>query len=165
MSKYSTERKAAILKKLLPPESRTVKEVAIEEGIHFQTLYSWLNIARDRESSVPDKKLPVTNWSAEMKFSVIVETASFTEAELSQYCREKGIYPEQVKTWKVECLQGFKSSKEQKKAELKQAQVYKHENKQLKKELRRKEKALAETAALLVLRKKLNALWEEDEES
>jgi len=43
--------------------------------------------------------------------------------------------------------------------------VCKHENKQLKKELRRKEKALSETATLLVLRKKFNALWEEDEES
>ena len=140
MSKYSTERKAAILKKLLPPESRPVREVSIEEGIHFQTLYSWLNIARDRESSVPDKYLPITNWSAEMKFSVIVETASFTEEELSQYCREKGIYPEQVKTWKIECLQSFKSSKEQKKADLKQAQIYKHENKQLKKSYVEKKK-------------------------
>lgn len=162
MSRYSPERKAAILKKLLPPENRSVREVANEEGIHFQTLYSWLNKVRGKESVMPTKS---TKWSAEAKFSVIVETASLSEAELSQYCREKGLFVEQVKTWKQECLQGFKSTKEQKVAEQKQVQAFKQENKQLKKELRRKEKALAETAALLVLRKKLNALWEEDEES
>lgn len=162
MSRYSPERKAAILKTLLPPENRSVREVANEEGIHFQTLYSWLNKVRGKESTMPTKS---TKWSAEAKFSVIVETASLSESELSQYCRKKGLFVEQIKAWKQECLQGFKSTKEQKVAEQKQAQAFKQENKQLKKELRRKEKALAETAALLVLRKKLNTLWEEDEES
>ena len=99
------------------------------------------------------------------KFSVVVETASLSEAELSQYCRERGLFPEQIYMWKAECMQGFQSSKAQQKVERKQAQTDKQEIKQLKRELRRKEKALAETAALLVLRKKLNALWEDDEEN
>lgn len=165
MAKYSPERKAAILGKLLPPESRLVNEVAQEQGIHPQTLYAWRKQAREKGHPVPGNPSSSAQWSAEAKFAVVVETASFTEAELSQYCREKGLFPEQVREWKAECLRGFKSSKVQQKQEHKQVQTVKKENKQLKRELRVKEKALAETAALLVLRKKLNALWEDDEES
>ena len=92
----------------------------------------------------------------------VIETAALSEAELSQYCREKGLYPDQVKQWKAESLQGFQRSAEQDKAIRQQARSDKQEIKQLRRELRHKEKALAETAALLVLRKKLNALWDND---
>ena len=63
-------------------------------------------------------------------------------------------------------MQGIQTKKVNNKASIKEAQADKKEIKKLRKELRRKEKALAETAALLVLRKKLNALYDpEDEES
>ena len=80
-----------------------------------------------------------------------------TESELSQYCREKGLFPEQIQSGRSECMQGFKSSKEQEAEAKKLAKADKLEIKELKKDLRLKEKALAETAALLVLRKKLRA--------
>ena len=104
------------------------------------------------------------DWSVEAKFAVVVETATLSEAELSLYCREKGLYPEQVKSWKQDCLDGFSASPERKREELKQAKADRKQVRKLKKELRRKEKALAEAAALLVLRKKLNAFYEEDQE-
>ena len=69
-----------------------------------------------------------------------------------------------MQRWKQECLQGFQNSEAQGKAIKQQAKKDKFEIKTLKKDLRIKEKALAETAALLVLRKKLNALWEDDSE-
>ncbi|MEL0630928.1 IS3 family transposase, partial [Psychromonas aquatilis] len=82
------------------------------------------------------------------------------------YCRENGFYPEQIKVWKSEFVQGMQIKKVSKKASIKEAQADKAEIKKLKKELQRKEKALAETAAILVLRKKLNAFYgQEDEES
>ena len=89
----------------------------------------------------------------------MLESAVLSELELSEYCREKGLYPEQVKGWKQDCLEGFCSSPERKREELKQAKADKKEIRQLHKELRRKEKALAEAAALLVRRKKLNAFY------
>jgi len=71
-----------------------------------------------------------------------------------------------VQRWKSECLQGFQNSEAQSSAVKHQAKKDKVEIKLLKKDLRFMEKALAETVALLVLRKKLNALWEDgDEES
>ena len=87
-----------------------------------------------------------------------------SETEISQYCREKGLFMDQILEWKKDCLGGFQSGKSQAKTIKSQAKADKAEIKSLKRELRYKEKALAETAALLVLRKKLNALWEDDNE-
>ena len=87
-----------------------------------------------------------------------------TESQLNKYCREKGLFKEQIKQWKQDCLNGFQSTETQKKEAKKQAKQDKAEIKSLKADLRIKEKALAETTALLVLRKKLNALWEEESE-
>ena len=164
MNRYSQEKKASVMKKLLPPHNMTVAEVARQEGISEQTLYNWRSKAKQLGQPVPGQKSTSENWSAEAKLAVVIETTPLSEAELGQYCREKGVLPEQVKRWRSECLQGFASSDEQHKAVREQSKSDKAEIKALKKELREKEKALAETAAILVLRKKLNAFWGEESE-
>ena len=163
MAHYSPERKESVLK-LLPPHNMTVAAAAREEGISEQTLYNWRNQAKQAGRPVPGKTRHNDQWSAESKLAVVVETMPLSESELSQYCREKGLYREQVNTWKSECLSGFQVSAEQRKQVTRQAQADKAEIKDLKRDLRIKEKALAETAALLVLRKKLHALWGEESE-
>ena len=92
MAQYSQERKEAILKKLLPPQNMTVAEVAESEGISSKTLYHWRNVLRKKGQPVPGKTLTSDEWSAEAKLAVIIETAPMSEAEMSQYCREKGLY-------------------------------------------------------------------------
>ena len=164
MARYSSERKEAILKKLLPPINMTVAEVARQEGMAPQTLYNWRDQAKVSGLPVPGKTSTSEQWSAETKLAVIVETAVMSESELGEYCRAKGLFVEQIKRWKEDCLAGFQTSKEQEKAAFKQAKADKREIKTLKKDLRKKNAALAETAALLVLRKKLNAFWGEDSE-
>lgn len=164
MPSYSEERKQQILNKLLPPSNMTVAEVSRNERIGLQTLYNWRDKAKQQGRPVPGSKPTSEHWSAEAKFATVLETASLNEAELSEYCRAKGLYVEQVKAWKADALRGFMSSREQELEAKRQRQADHKEIKQLKSELRRKEKALAETAALLVLRKKLNALWENDNE-
>lgn len=164
MSHYPPERKEAVLRKLLPPHNRTVTEVSEQEGISTATLYNWRTQAKLGGAPVPGRSKSSEHWSAEAKLAVVVETTPLTESELSEYCRKKGLYPEQVKTWKADCLAGFESTPARKAQALKQSKMDKKEIRRLEKELRRKEKALAETAALLVLRKKLNAFYEEDQE-
>jgi transposase len=97
-------------------------------------------------------------YSGELRFSILLETATLSEAEISEYCRTKRLYPDQVKQWKQAFI----------KSDIKPAKttdtVDKKRIKALEKELARKEKALAETAALLVLRKKYNAHFNLDEE-
>ena len=95
---------------------------------------------------------------------MVVETAALSESELGEYCRKKGLYPEQLKQWKQQCLEGFQSNEQQTKALKQQTKKDKAEIRALKKDLRFKEKALAETAALLVLRKKLKAFYGEEPE-
>lgn len=160
--RYSDERKAAVLAKLSPPQSMTVAALAREEGISEQTLYNWRTHAREEGRPVPGSKAKSDQWSAEAKLATVIETAALSEEELSQYCRKKGLYPEQVRRWKDESLQGFQRSAEREKQLRKKSQADQKQIKKLERELRHKEKALAETAALLVLRKKLDALWEND---
>lgn len=164
MTNYSQERKDAILKFLLPPYNMTISAVAKQENISTKNIYNWRRKAEAAGKPVPGNKTLAEDWSVETKLSVIIETATLTEAELSQYCREKGLYVEQVKRWKQEFLAGFLGDKQHQKDLLKQAKVDKLQIKELKKDLKYKEKALAETAALLVLRKKLNTLWQDESE-
>ncbi|MDZ7803166.1 IS3 family transposase [Thiohalophilus sp.] len=154
MPRYSEERKAAVLNKLLPPHNRSIPEVAGEEGISEGTLYNWRQQAKEQGAPVPGSGKQSEDWSAAAKFAVVVETASLSEAQLSAYCREKGLYPEQVKAWKAACVNGAVTDAERRQQEREQSRRDKQRIKALEKELRRKEKALAETAALLALRKK-----------
>lgn len=91
MRGYSAERKVAVLRKLLPPRSLSVRELAREEGISDVTLYHWRKQAIARgEMGVMEKRAPET-WSGEAKLAVVVETAPLSEVELSQYCRAADI--------------------------------------------------------------------------
>lgn len=164
MVRYTQERKASVLRKLLPPENRTVREVAREEGISEVTLYNWRSLAKEQGVPVPGSGKQTDNWSGEAKLAVVVETAGLSEAQLSEYCRSKGLYPEQVKEWRDACINGVGNEAQRRKADQAEVRREKKRIKELERELRRKDKALAETTALLVLRKKLNALWGEDEE-
>ena len=158
MKRYSPERKAAVLAKLLPPYNMTVTALAQQEGISEATLYHWRNQAKMEGKPVPGANKTTDQWSTEARFAVIVETATLSEEELGEYCRRKGLYAEQIAQWKQDFLQTPQPDNRQSQ---KQAQK---EIKELKRELARKEKALAEAAALLVLRKKLNRYYGIDDE-
>lgn len=164
MNRYSAQRKQAIINKMLSPDPVPVPQLAKEEGISDVTLYTWRKQARTERQLVSSNDKNPAKWSAEQRFACIVETASLTELELGQYCRKRGIYPEQLQQWKQDFIQGQQSDKQRQRAEQQQVKAEKQKVRKLEKELQRKDKALAETAALLVLQKKLNALWGESED-
>jgi hypothetical protein len=91
-----------------------------------------------------------------------METASLNEVELSEYCRGKGLYPAQISAWRDTCTQANASLSA--KVDRARLTTQAKQIKQLEAELRRKDKALAEAAALLVLQKKVRAIWEEPED-
>lgn len=161
MARYSLERKVAVLDKLLPPHNLSIPEVANEEGISQGCLYNWLKQARLEGRPVPgSRKSTPEDWSIQDKFAVVLETASLTAQELSEYCRSKGLYPEQIERWKQACMQGLGTPKPEADTKETRKKLLK-----LEKEIQRKDKALAEAAALLILQKKVQALWEADAES
>lgn len=164
MTYYSPERKAALLKMLLPPLSLTVAEVCRREGVSDVSMYLWRKMASSQGSKVPED-IPLSDkWSAEARFAAVLETASLTQLELGEYCRRNGLYPEQLNAWRQACISGQEAVQAQKMADHEQTRKDKKRILELERELRRKDAALAETAALLVLRKKLNDYWGTDGE-
>ena len=171
--KYSQERKPsaelrpkqAVLAKLAPPHQRTVKDVAAEEGIAPATLYHWRQQARLNGGLFPDDGAAPEGWTARDKFSAVMETAALNESERAEYCRKRGLYPQQITAWRRACESATDWAGERGRQ---QAAVDRDARKQvraLERELQRKEKALAETAALLTLSKKARALWGEGEDA
>lgn len=161
---YSPERREAVLKKMLPPDQRSIPELAREEGISEPTLYAWRTKARNQGRLMPDSNNTPQGWSSRDKFTAVMETASMSKAEVAEYCRSKGIHTSQIDTWREACMQANDWDRESN-AQLKSAtKAADKRTKKLERELLRKEKALAEAAALLVLRGKLDALFGEDED-
>ena len=162
MAQYSDEFKASIIAKMLPPNNIGVPELSRETGIPKDTLYCWRLKHRRSNGDDVTKQVVSRDPSSEEKFAVVIETASLNEVELSEYCRRKGLYPEQIRAWRHSCQQANASASVGVDREKLRQQA--KEIKQLQSELRRKDKALAETAALLVLQKKVRILLEEPED-
>lgn len=104
--------------------------------------------------AVPGDGKNPEGWSSEDKFAVVLETAPLNAAELAEYCRRKGLYPEQIAAWRAACQAANANAAAQAREQRHQSKDDKKRIQQLAKELQRKEKALAEAAALVILRKK-----------
>jgi transposase-like protein len=165
MRRYSEAVKADVRRRMSPPHRQSVAQISAELGIHVVTLYTWRKSWRLQGEVVPASEKDPEGWGATDKFTVVLETAGLNATELSAYCRERGLYPEQVERWRQASQDANEKPvltlKEQKELERLRAQDQR-EIKRLKQELRRKEKALAEAAALLIASKKIQAFWGED---
>lgn len=162
MSKYSKEKKQHALELMSAPEKLSVPEVAVRTGVSKATLYLWQREARTKGLAVPAGGGVAESWSAGDKFGVVVETAGMAEAELAEYCRKKGVFVEQVRAWRQACESGIAAGEAQGGPALREERK---RNRRLQKELQRKERALAEAAALLVLSRKLEAFRTEGEDA
>ena len=161
---YTPEQRQWALAQMKAPHNRTVVDLAKETGITSVTLRTWRNARRAKGELVPSGEAS-KDWSGSAKFRVVMETAPLSAEELGEYCRSQSILPEQVRQWRQACEQANEPQ-----ALLNGAVAVVHPGaaqqiRELERELRRKNEALAETAALLVLRKKADAIWgkEEDE--
>ena len=92
MPRYSEERKAATLKKLLPPQSRSVNSVADEDGISPQTLYHWLKQCREQGVAVHGHQKQADQWSAEDKLAIVIE-AGLSGRSCRRIAVKKGYLP------------------------------------------------------------------------
>lgn len=161
---YSEELKNALLRRMLPPNNESITKISREEGISEQTLRNWRDKARTDGIPAPGIDAVADKWSTQDKFLIVVETVSMSETELAEYARKKGLYVEQIKAWKDACMNANGGVAQEAARLNKELKAAERTNKKLQKELDRKEKALAETAALLVLRKKADAIWGDPED-
>jgi len=162
---YSPERKAAVLKRMLPPNTVAIRQLSQEEGISEATLHKWRAEARGKGQLLPDADAGPEVWSSRDKFAAVLETATLNEADLAEYCRKRGLYRAQITAWRSACEQANDWDRA---STARLGQATKEEKKRIKdleRELARKDRALAETAALLVLRKKASAIWGDGEDA
>jgi len=160
--RYSTKIRNSVIRKVLPPQNKTVKDVALEFGISEQTIKGWLELVKDgklnldEEGSGPRQKKPAE------KLSLLLESKMLEQDKLGGWLREKGLHSEHLALWEQELSELMNDKETSDKTEF---QALKKRNKQLEKELERKDKALAELAALMILKKKAEAIWGEKEDA
>lgn len=158
--KYSKRFKESVLRKVLPPENRSVPEVAKEMGLSDQTIYNWKKLLEKGDPSLNEESSPSSIGRIE-KFNLLLEGKAVSDDESGKWLREKGLHSEHLNLWEQE----LKDILKDKDTELRQENSrLKKDKKELEKELRRKDKALAEMAALLILKKKANAIWGDRED-
>jgi transposase-like protein len=161
MQRFSIEKREAIVAKALCRKNQTLREVAEANGVGFSTLQKWLKLSREGKPIHPNKPLTHQLTRAE-RFRLLCEAESLDEKALGIFCRKNGIFSHQLQQWKGEFMSNANQDKNQSRdAELKKLKA---EIKLLKKELNRKDRALAETSALLILKKKANLIWGKDED-
>lgn len=158
---YPVEFKQLIINKTLST-GQSQQMIAKEAGVGYSTLQKWLR--QHRESGVKlvnqAEKRP-NDWTPQERLEAVLETTQMNDEEIGTWCRKQGLYTHHLKQWKQEALAGMTTKNPISPAD-KKVRTLSKENRMLKKDLRRKEKALAEVSALLVLKKKANLIWGED---
>ena len=153
MGRYSNEFKERAVARLLPPESAQVSRVSQEIGVSVATLERWRADALSR----PARERA---WTAAARLEAVIATAAMDEAQRSAWCREKGVFPSDLAQWRESAMAAL-AQPEEARATAQEARADRRRIKELEKDLQRGEKALVETTALLVLRKKLQAIFQE----
>ncbi len=165
MQEYSENFKRKMVQRMSGAHARSATSLAKETGVSQATLSRWLIQARtiglmskdDRDTPKPD---PLRKERGpEEKMRLVLEAARISEAELGAFLRREGLHEADLDEWRDAMLTGLKPppSKHARSQEVRRV-------KQLEKELHRKDKALAEAAALLVLQKKVQALWGDEDD-
>jgi len=173
---YSDMFKRKMVQKMAGPDALSATALSKEVDVPQPTLSKWLRKAGVAPSldfpSNPNDPLQmrqfVTNkrpidWSPEEKLQAVLEAGSLSDDQLGAFLRSKGLHETHLQQWRLQMLHGLG----------KQPNINKHKTsaadtkqiRDLEKELRRKDKALAETAALIVLKEKVQEIWGDEDES
>jgi len=153
-STYTEDYKEQALLKVYTRGDRTIRSIADELNINVFTLKNWMKqTAADKKNPSARREKTPQEWQADERLAALQESYGLTGEALNAWCRERGVFTHQLEQWKQAfCAAGnLRESREE-------VHALKTKNQRLERELNRKEKALAEAAALLVLQKKFQAL-------
>ena len=157
---YSQEVKARLIEHAVRGES-TQDVLAEQFGISRSTVQNWMRAYRaSGERPLTEKDKRPQSWTTEERLEALLATHGLAEEELGSWCRERGVHTHHLAQWRRELVEGSPQND----TGASGTRALREENRALKKELRRKDKALAETAALLVLKKKAASIWGEVED-
>lgn len=162
MRQYSSEIKETMVAKLCAPSGPSALQLSKDTGISQTALSRW---KRQFGSYTTVKNRRPEDWSPEERLQAVFEAQGLGEEELGEFLRKNGLHFHTMEEWKQEALASVTQSKKRgrpkKDPELVAVQ---EENKKLKRDLLRKDKALAEQSAVIILQKKAKELWGEDED-
>jgi len=161
LARYGEIYKRRVVARLLPPESAPVELVAREVGVSPATLERWRATAL-ADASGASHAAGAERWTAAARLEAVIATAAMDAATRSAWCRENGLYEADLEAWKGDAISGLGEPRGAGVAETRQDR---RRIKELERELHRKDRALAETAALLVLSKKLEAVFHKGEDA
>ena len=156
MARYGQAFKDRAVARLLPPQSAAVEWVAREVGIGTHTLERWREDAQLRPARVQ-------GWTAGSRLEAVITTAAMDVASKGAWCREHGMYPVELDKWFASATAAL-TEPEEARASPQATRQDKKRIKELERDLLRKERALAETAALLVLSKKVAVIFNKAED-
>ena len=139
----------------MPPESAPLEVVARAVGVSATTLERW-------RAQALEQPMQQRSWTAAARLEAVISTAALDETARNAWCREHGVYAQQLAQWRGSATQAL-AGPEEPRAGARQHQDDRRRIKDLERELRRKDKALAEAAALLVLSKKAEAIFNKGE--
>lgn len=164
---YNDGFKARMIQRLTGPNAMSAMALARESGVSQPTLSRWLREARrlvtmknDHEERHGNQRRP-KDWTIEEKLKAVIAAAAIPDAELGEFLRKNGLHEAQIKEWRRAIQDAFSDGR--KREERSKSAGDSKKISQLEKELLRKDRALAEVTALLALKKKLNALWGEED--
>jgi len=159
MPHLSKEAKEAIvLKALNRDENQTIKAFAQANNVGKSSLQKWMQDYRENNAMSENSD----TLSTQARLNHVIATASLDDEALGTYCRGYGLYSFQIHEWKAAFMKQSHTKNNEQESALKKLKA---ENKALQQELRHKEKALAEASALLVLKKKADLIWGENEDA
>jgi transposase len=163
MNKLSADAKHAIVQKVLAKDGRSMTEIAKAHNIGCSTLSTW--VSRYRNGGIMDKGGSTSSkkeLSLPERFQHLLAVAALDDEATGAYCREHGLYSFQLDEWRKTFMSASQLSDKQRSNNAK-LQALRIENKQLKQDVKRKDRALAEASALLILKKKAALIWGESE--
>lgn len=164
MARLSIEAKQAIVEKVFARDGRTVDEIANANNISKSTLTRWVKSFQNSCTMKVQEGKNNQKLSVSERFEHIIATASLEEIAVGAYCREHGIYSFQLAQWKEAFMAQSDENIAKNKAIKTELALWKEKAKQLEQEIQRKDKALAEVSALLILKKKAKMIWGVPEE-
>jgi transposase-like protein len=147
----------ALVKVYSRSNDQTIEMVANELNINVTTLKDWMKQSKkaSNKTASPTSKRPM-DWRPEERLTALQQSYSLLGEDLNTWCRERGVFAHQLEQWKIDFCSHDDIGGSREDAQI--LRVLKVENQSLERELLRKDKALAEAAALLVLQKKFRAL-------
>jgi transposase len=163
MREYSKEMKEAIVAKICRPGGFSYTQVAKESGIAPSTVHGWVK-RFGGQNQVKHVKKQGRDWSPVEKLKLIFDSMKLSEVELGEFIRRNGIFASDLDVWKSELLLEVQQIKRGRPKLDPEVVKLRDVNARLQKDLRRKERALAEASALIILKKRAEEIWGKDEE-